>query len=127
MPPNACLLHQRLDLKEGVFAFDFNSACAGFVHGLALADGLIRSGRYRNLLLINADTYSKFTHSKDRSTRVLFGDGAAATWLTATDQPRGIRDCLCATQGKVARQVHHSRRRMPIAQIGGNRTGDRAR
>src|SRR5688572_23826268 len=87
MPPNSCLLHQRLELPENVFTFDFNSACAGFVHGLSLADSLVRSGRFRNVLLVNADTYSKFIHPQDRSTRVLFGDGAAATLLTASDHP----------------------------------------
>jgi 3-oxoacyl-[acyl-carrier-protein] synthase-3 len=83
-----------------VFAFDINSACAGFVHGLALANGLILGGQARSVLLVNADTYSKFIHPKDRSTRVLFGDGAAATWLTR-HETRGIRDIVCATWGKL--------------------------
>lgn len=102
MPPNSCVLHELLGLKENVFAIDINSACAGFVHGLALANGLIASGQVRNALLINADTYSKFIHPKDRSTRLLFGDGAAATWLTRSDgDERGVRDILCATWGKL--------------------------
>jgi len=103
MPPNSCVLHQRLGLAENVFAIDINSACAGFVHGLGLANSLILSGQARSALLINADTYSKFIHPKDRSTRLLFGDGAAATWLTRSqgDDARGVRDVVCATWGKM--------------------------
>src|SRR5262249_18016998 len=59
-------------------AIDFNQGCSGFIYGLSLAKGLIESGAARNILLITAETYSKFIHPKDRSTRVLFGDGAAA-------------------------------------------------
>jgi len=101
MPANSSLLHARLELPANVFAIDINSACAGFVHGLAIANGLILGGQVSNVLLVNADTYSKFIHPKDRSTRVLFGDGAAATWLTR-DETRGIRDIVAATWGKLS-------------------------
>ncbi len=100
MPPNSCVLQKMLELPENVFAFDFNLACSGYIYGLALARGLILSGMAKNILLVNADTYSKYIHKLDRSTRVLFGDGAAVTWLTGSNSSQGIVDIQCATSGK---------------------------
>jgi 3-oxoacyl-[acyl-carrier-protein] synthase-3 len=100
LPPNSCILHKMLDLPENVFALDINSACSGYVYGFALAQGLILSGINKNILLVNADTYSKYIHKQDRSARVLFGDGAAVTWVTASDSAKGIIDIQCATSGK---------------------------
>src|SRR2546421_10576478 len=79
LPTTACLLQSRLDLKTSVGALDFNLGCSGFVYGLSLADGLIRSGAARRVLLLTAETYSKYIHAADRSLRTIFGDGAAAT------------------------------------------------
>jgi 3-oxoacyl-[acyl-carrier-protein] synthase III len=104
MPPNSCLLHEYLGLSENVFALDFNLACSGFVYGLAVAQGLISAGIAGNVLLVTADTYSKHINPKDRSARVLFGDGAAATWVTASDSTRGLIDLECSTSGKDARR-----------------------
>lgn len=100
MPPNACILHKLLNLPENVFAFDFNLACSGYIYGLALARGLVFTGQARNILLVTADTYSKYIHRKDRSARVLFGDGAAVTWLSGADSGPGVIDILCSTGGK---------------------------
>lgn len=100
MPPNSCVLHKKLDLREDVFAFDYNLACSGYIYGLSIAQGLILSGMCRNVLLVTADTYSKYINKKDRSARVLFGDGAAASWLTASRSGAGILDIACATSGK---------------------------
>lgn len=100
MPPNACILHKMLDLGEDVFAFDFNLACSGYIYGLALAQGLIYSGIGKNILLVNADTYSKYINKQDRSVRMLFGDGAAASWITSADSTAGIIDIQCSTSGK---------------------------
>lgn len=100
LPPNACLLHGRLELGEKVMAFDCNHACSAYVYGLAIARSLILSGAVRDLLLVNADTYSKYIHPDDRSARVLFGDGAAASWIRHTEEARGIVDVLCATCGQ---------------------------
>jgi 3-oxoacyl-[acyl-carrier-protein] synthase-3 len=69
------------------------------VNGLALADGLIQSRQARNLILATSDTITKRIHPQDRSTRVVFGDGAAATWITAGDQERGLIDIECSTCG----------------------------
>jgi 3-oxoacyl-[acyl-carrier-protein] synthase-3 len=89
-----------LDLPENVFAFDFNMACSGYIYGLSLAQGLIFSGITKNILLVNADTYSKYIHKQDRSARVIFGDGAAVSWITASDSTQGIIDIQCSTSGK---------------------------
>jgi 3-oxoacyl-[acyl-carrier-protein] synthase III len=100
MPPNACILHDRLGFPENVLAFDFNLACSGYIYGLAIARGLIESGQLNNILLVNADTYSKYINKKDRSARALFGDGAAVSWITHSNSEAGIVDSQCATFGK---------------------------
>ena len=87
LPTTACLLQSRLGLKTSVGALDFNLGCSGFVYGLSLADGLIRSGAARRVLLLTAETYSKYIHPTDRSLRTIFGDGAAATLIEAADEP----------------------------------------
>lgn len=99
IPPNACILHKMLDLPEEVFAFDLNLACSGYIYGLALARGLIHSNTARKILLVTADTYSKYINKQDRSTRTLFGDGAAVSWITASDSAQGIMDIQCSTSG----------------------------
>lgn len=101
LPPNACLLHSMLDLNDDVFAFDFNLACSGYIYGLALAQGLICSKSATNVLLVNADTYSKYINKKDRSVRMLFGDGAAVSLITKSDSEQGIIDIKCSTHGKL--------------------------
>jgi 3-oxoacyl-[acyl-carrier-protein] synthase-3 len=87
LPTTACLLQSRLNLKTSVGALDFNLGCSGFVYGLSLADGLIRSGAAKRVLLLTAETYSKYIHPGDRSLRTIFGDGAAATLIEAVDEP----------------------------------------
>lgn len=87
LPPTACLMQDRLRLPTCIGALDFNLGCSGFVYGLALADGLIRAGTARRILLITAETYSKFISPVDRSLRTIFGDGAAATLVEASDTP----------------------------------------
>lgn len=87
LPTTACLLQSRLGLPTRCGAFDFNLGCSGYVYGLALAKGLIETGQAQKLLLLTAETYSKFIHAGDKSVRTLFGDAAAATLLTAVDAP----------------------------------------
>jgi len=83
LPTTACLLQHRLKLPTTCGALDFNLGCSGFVYGLGLAKGLIESGQAGKVLLLTAETYSKFIHPQDRSTRTLFGDAAAATLVAA--------------------------------------------
>ena len=87
LPTTACLVQDRLGLPTSVGALDFNLGCSGFVYGLSLADGLIRSGSARRILLITSETYSKYIDPADRSLRTIFGDGAAATLIEASESP----------------------------------------
>jgi 3-oxoacyl-[acyl-carrier-protein] synthase-3 len=86
LPTTACLIQQRLGLPTSVGAFDFNLGCSGFVYGLSMAEGLIRSGQAKKILLLTAETYSKYIDPADRSLRTIFGDAAAATWIVASQQ-----------------------------------------
>jgi 3-oxoacyl-[acyl-carrier-protein] synthase III len=86
LPPCACVLQDRLKLPETAGALDFNLGCSGFVYGLGIAHGLIASGQARNILLITAETYSKYIHPADKSVRTIFGDGAAATVVSASEE-----------------------------------------
>lgn len=90
IPSNACILQGRLGLPS-VLALDVNLACSGFVYLLSLAKGLLASDQAVNLLLVTADTYSRRIHPKDRATRVLFGDGAAVTWVSASHGSSDLR------------------------------------
>ena len=86
LPTTSCLVQDRLGLSTRCGALDFNLGCSGFVYGLAMADGLIQSGVAKNILLLTAETYSKYIDDDDRSLRTIFGDGAAATLVTADDE-----------------------------------------
>ncbi len=87
LPTTACLMQERLGLPTSIGALDFNLGCSGFVYGLSLAEGLICSGAARRVLLVTAETYSKYIDPADRSLRTIFGDGAAATLIEASDEP----------------------------------------
>ena len=87
LPTTACLIQDRLGLPTSIGALDFNLGCSGYVYGLSLADGLIRAGSARRVLLITAETYSKYIDPSDRSLRTIFGDGAAATLVEARGEP----------------------------------------
>lgn len=89
LPTTACLVQDRLGLPTSAGALDFNLGCSGFVYGLGLAKGLIETGQARNVLLITAETYSKFLHPDDRGTRTIFGDAAAATLIRGVEGPGG--------------------------------------
>jgi len=97
MPSNACVLQNELGLSESVYALDYSLGCAGYIYGLAMARGLIQTGMASNILLITADTYSRFVSKYDRSTRVLFGDAAAVSWITEANADSGLFDIQCAT------------------------------
>lgn len=87
LPTTACLMQQRLGLSTSCGALDFNLGCSGYVYGLAMVDGLIKSGAAKRILFITAETYSKYIDPEDRSLRTIFGDGAAATLIEAADEP----------------------------------------
>ena len=85
IPSNSFLLQRDLNLKHNILAFDYNLACSGYIYGLFMAKSFINSGYVKNVLLVTADTYSKYINQTDRSTRVLFGDGATASWIGNAD------------------------------------------
>lgn len=83
LPTTACVLQHRLGIRTSAGALDVNLGCSGFVYCLSLARGLVETGAARCVLVLTADTYSKYIHPLDKSVRTLFGDGAAATAVVA--------------------------------------------
>src|SRR5882672_10689137 len=89
-PATAVAVQAGLGITRGA-AFDLQAVCSGFVFGLATVDGLLRTGTYNRALVIGAETFSRILDWKDRTTCVLFGDGAGAVVMEAQQQP-GNRD-----------------------------------
>ncbi|HEY5603406.1 MAG TPA: beta-ketoacyl-ACP synthase III [Gammaproteobacteria bacterium] len=85
-PSTACLLQARLDI-HGCPAFDIQAVCTGFVYAMAVADQFIRGGISKNALVVGSETMSRIVNWTDRDTCVLFGDGAGAVILQASDEP----------------------------------------
>jgi len=85
-PSTACLLQSRLDI-HGCAAFDIQAVCTGFVYALGVADNFIKSGNAHRALVVGAETFSRIVDWSDRDTCVLFGDGAGAVVLEASDEP----------------------------------------
>ncbi|HHH44855.1 MAG TPA: ketoacyl-ACP synthase III [Gammaproteobacteria bacterium] len=85
-PSTACLLQKRLD-RHGCAAFDIQAVCTGFVYALSIADKFIRTGTAKCALVVGAETLSRVLDWTDRSTCVLFGDGAGAVVVEASDEP----------------------------------------
>jgi 3-oxoacyl-[acyl-carrier-protein] synthase-3 len=88
-PSTACFVQKKLGAVRAA-AFDLSAACTGFVYALGVAASLIESGQYQNVLVIGAEALSKFVDWEDRGTCILFGDGAGATVLKASDEDKGI-------------------------------------
>jgi 3-oxoacyl-[acyl-carrier-protein] synthase-3 len=101
LPTTACLVQDRLGLRLDVGAMDFNLGCSGYVYGLSLADGLIRGGVANRVLLLTAETYTRFIDPTDRSLRTIFGDGAAATLIDAVDS-QSLGGFVFGTDGRGA-------------------------
>lgn len=91
-PATACIVASKLG-AVGKAAFDLSIACSGFIYGLTVAAALVRSGVYRRVLLVGAESLSKITNMKDRSSAILFGDGAGAVVLEASE-----KDCFLAAE-----------------------------
>lgn len=86
-PSAACIVQQQLEINNDCPAFDLNAACAGFIYGLSVADQFIKTKSACNALIIGVDALTKTVDWNDRSTCVLFGDGAGAVVLQAADEP----------------------------------------
>jgi 3-oxoacyl-[acyl-carrier-protein] synthase-3 len=103
LPSGACLVQEKLAPKRDVPSFDLAAACSGWVYGLEMASNCIKTGQYKRVLVIGADALSPLTNWKDRSTCVLFGDGAGAAVLSATeDEKSGILGADLGAAGKHA-------------------------
>ena len=117
-PSTAALLQAKLGIAHGAAAFDLQAVCAGFSYALAVADKFIRSGSHRRALVVGAEVFSRILDWQDRGTCVLFGDGAGAVVLEASDVP-GILATAIHADGS-----HHGILSVPGQVHGGQVTGD---
>lgn len=97
LPSTACLVQEKLGAVCG--ALDINAACSGFVYGLTLANSLVISETYKNVLVIGAETLSRMINMEDRNTCILFGDGAAAAIVSEVEEGHGILSTYLGSQG----------------------------
>jgi len=110
-PSTACIVQQKLGV-HGCAAFDMQAVCSGFVYALSVADSMIRTGAANKALVIGAEVFSRILDFKDRTTCVLFGDGAGAVVLEASDTP-----------GILASEMHADGRHVGILCVPGNVSG----
>lgn len=104
LPSTACILQHKLGIPSSAGAFDYDLGCSGCVYGLALAKGLVAGGIAKNVLLLTAETYTKYLHPLDKSNRSIFGDGAAAC-LISTEGFAEIGEFDLGTDGKSAESL----------------------
>ena len=104
-PATACILQDKLGIPTSAGALDFNLGCSGWVYGLALADGLISARIAHNVLLLTAETYSKFLHPSDKGNRLIFGDGAAACLVCDASGIAQIGQFAFGTDGSGAQSL----------------------
>lgn len=109
LPSTACLIQQRLGIG-GMAAFDINAACSGFVYALSIADSLIRTRAMRTVLVVASEALTELVDYTDRSTCVLFGDGAAAA-VVGSGEGTGIRAIRLAADGRDADLIYYGARR----------------
>lgn len=134
LPSMGCVLQEKLGAKKAA-AFDIAAACSGFIYGMSVADAFIRSGAYKNILLVGAEVLSRFTDWEDRTTCILFGDGAGAVVIQRHAGKRGILsthlhsdgafgDLLYVPAGGASHPPSHDtiRRRMHFIRMKGNET-----
>ena len=103
-PSAACLVQAKLGAKNA-FAMDVQAACTGFVYALSVANSMIQSGQIKTALVIGAETISDVLDEQDRTTAVLFGDGAGAVVVRASDEP-GILACKLHSDGELANVLY---------------------
>lgn len=115
LPTTACILQDKLNIPITAGALDVNLGCSGFVYAVGLAKGLIESDQVSNVLILTADTYSKFLNSGDKSVKTIFGDGAAASFVDSGSQVTAIHKPFYGTDGAGAQNL--------IVPYGGLRVG----
>jgi 3-oxoacyl-[acyl-carrier-protein] synthase-3 len=99
-PSTACAVQAQLGVRAGAAAFDVSAACSGFLYALDVADKYLKTGSAKKALVIGVDRFSPLLDWKDRSTCVLFGDGAGAVVLSAEKGARGVLSCHIHSDGK---------------------------
>lgn len=117
LPSSACIIQDKVGIPTSCGAFDFNLGCSGYVYGLAVAKGLIMGGIAKNVLLLTAETYTKYLHDRDKGNKTIFGDAATAT-IVSTDGFAEIGDFVLGTNGAGAENL--------IVRTGASRNPDKA-
>lgn len=102
LPSTSCILQDRLRIPTSAGAFDYDLGCSGCIYGMAVAKGLIAAGLASNVLLLTAETYTKYLHPEDKSNRTIFGDGAAACLISKEKGLAEIGDFVFGTDGSGA-------------------------
>ncbi len=102
LPSTACILQDRLGIPTSAGAFDYDLGCSGCIYGMAVAKGLIAAGLASNVLLLTAETYTKYLHPDDKSNRTIFGDGAAACLISKEKGLAEIGEFVFGTDGSGA-------------------------
>jgi 3-oxoacyl-[acyl-carrier-protein] synthase-3 len=111
-PSTACIVQRKLGMHNNSAAFDVQAVCSGFVYAVSVADAFIKSGAHKNVLVIGAEVFSRILNFEDRTTCVLFGDGAGAIVLSASEEP-----------GILATKLHADGRHADILSVPGNFAG----
>ena len=104
-PSTACMLQDKLGAKNAV-GFDINAACSGFLYGLYIADSFIKSGMHKKVLVVGTEVLSKITDWNDKTTCVIFGDGAGVVILEPTEEDRGIVSMHINSDGSMWELLH---------------------
>ena len=108
-PSTACVVQRKLGMGNGSAAFDVQAVCSGFVYAMSVADAFIKAGSNKNVLVIGAEVFSRILNFEDRTTCVLFGDGAGAVVMTASQEP-----------GVLATKLHADGSHADILSVPGN-------
>jgi 3-oxoacyl-[acyl-carrier-protein] synthase-3 len=111
-PSTACIVQNKLGMANQSAAFDVQAVCSGFVYAVSVADAFIKAGAHKTVLVIGAEVFSRILNFEDRTTCVLFGDGAGAVVLAASDEP-----------GILATKLHADGSHAHILSIPGNLSG----
>ena len=111
-PSTACIVQRKLGMHNNSAAFDVQAVCSGFVYAVSVADAFIKSGVHKNVLVIGAEVFSRILNFEDRTTCVLFGDGAGAIVMSASAEP-----------GVLSSKMHADGRYADILSIPGSLTG----
>jgi len=98
-PSTACIVQKKLGMTNNCAAVDVQAVCSGFVYAMSTADSFIKSGMHKNVLVIGTEVFSRILNFEDRTTCVLFGDGAGAIVMSASEEP-GVLACKLHADGR---------------------------